>query len=313
MAGTGGRSSVGAESSTWERLRVAGGEEPGTGRDRVLAHESTITYSHYESMAFLTAAFSVLALFLISVGFTKEGTTPLVPLLIVLPLTLTVVAVEWILFKYGGYGRLAFHGAAIAHDSFRIVVPCQNTIYSIPLLVHGSGGREYVTIKGMAVPLRRGTQQGGPISLVYTPVTLGDEWMDDIKRSWDLEELEKWWLVTKLRGGFEKLVSSVRKAHESDKLVYDEESKGGGVGSLGDHINRVVELESRITGGLAHSLFIHGVPLDLRRSMRMSEKSIRSFARANWSSAPLLGFLLSVSVEADGAGCGIRLVEDQSE
>ena len=304
MAGLGGGSSVGAESSTGERLNDVSGGKSGTGRARVLTHESTITYSRYESMAFLTAAFSVLVLFLISVGFIKEGTSPLVPFLIVLPLTLTVVAVEWVLFKYGGYGRLAFHGAAIAHDSFRIVVPCQNTRYSLPFLVRGSGEREYVTIKGMAVPLQRGSQQCGPISLVYTPVTLGDEWMDDIKRSWDTEELEKWWLVTKLRGGFEKLVSSVRKAHESDKLVYDDESKGGGVGSLGDHITRGVELESRITGGLAHSLFIHGVPLDLRRSMRMSEKSIRSFARANWSSAPLLGFLLSVSVEAEGTDMG---------
>ena len=307
MVGTGGRSSVGAESSTEERLKSAGGEEPEAGRDRVLAHESTITYGHYESMAFLTAAFSVLVLFFISVGFIKEGTIPLVPLLIVLPLTLTVVAVEGVFFKYGGYGRLAFHGAAIAHDSFRIVVPCQNTIYSIPLLVHGSGGREYVTIKGMAVPLRRGSQQCGPISLVYTPVTLGDKWMDDIKRSWDLEELDKWWLVTRLRGGFEKFVSGVRKAHESDNLVYDDESERGGVGSLGDHITRGVELESRITRGLAHSLFIHGVPLGLRRSMLMSEKNIRSFARANWSSAPLLGFLLSVEVNVEGRGA--RLVE----
>lgn len=304
MAGTIGRSSVGAESSTEERLKNAGGGKSGTGRARVLTHESTITYSHYESMVFLTAAFSALLLFLISVGFIKEGTIPLVPLLIVLPLTLTVVVVEGVFFKYGGYGRLAFHGAAIAHESFRIVIPHQCTVASIPLLVHGSGGREYVTIKGMAVPLQRGIQQCGPISLVYTPVTLGDEWMDDIKRSWDLEELDKWWLVTRLRGGFEKFVSSVRKAHESDNLVYDDESKGGGVGSLGDHITRGVELESRITGGLAHSLFIHGVPLDLRRSMRMSEKSIRSFARANWSSAPLLGFLLSVSIEAEGTDMG---------
>ena len=302
MAGTNGRNSVGAESSTGERLRVAGGEEPGTGRARVLTHESTITYSRYESMAFLTAAFSVLVLFLISVGIAKEEAGPLVPLLIVLPLTLTVVAVEWVLFNYGGYGRLVFHGVAVAHNSFRIVVPCQSTRYSLPLLVRGSGEREYVTIKGMAVPLQRGTQQCGPISLVYTPVTLGDEWMDDIKRSWDLEELEKWWLVTKLRGGFEKLVSGVRKAHESDKLVYDDESERGGVGSLGDHITRGVELESRIR--TAHSLFIHGVPLGLRRSMRMSEKSIRSFARANWSSAPLLGFLISVSIDAEGTDMG---------
>lgn len=298
---------MGAESSTEERLKGAGGEEPEAGRDHVLAHESTITYGHYESMAFLTAAFSVLVLFFISVGFIKEGTSPLVPLLIVLPLTLTVVAAEGAFFKYGGYGRLAFHGAAIAYDSFRIVIPYQNTIYSIPLLVHGSGGREYVTIKGMAVPLRRGSQQCGPISLVYTPVTLGDKWMDDIKRSWDLEELDKWWLVTRLRGGFERLVSGVRKAHESDNLVYDDESERGGIGSLGDHITRGVELESRITRGLAHSLFIHGVPLGLRRSMRMSEKNIRSFARANWSSAPLLGFLLSVEVNVEGRGA--RLVE----
>ena len=302
---------MGAESSTGERLKDASGGKSGTGRARVLTHESTITYSRYESMAFLTAAFSVLVLFLISVGFIKEGTSPLVPLLIVLPLTLTVVAVEWVLFKYGGYGRLAFHGAVVAHDSFRIVIPYQCTVASIPLLVHGSGEREYVTIKGMAVPLQRGTQQCGPISLVYTPVTLGDEWMEDIKRSLDLEELDKWWLVTRLRGGFEKFVSGVRKAHESDKLVYDDESEGGGVGSLGDHVTRGVELESCIIGGLAHSLFIHGVPLGLRRSMRMSEKSIRSFARANWSSAPLLGFLLSVEVNVEG--CGARLVEDQSE
>ena len=281
-------------------MRGAGGEVLGTGRDRVLAHESTITYSHYGKVAFLTTAFSALTLFLVSVVLNASRYLPIV-LSVGLLLAFIIIAAEAVLFKYGGYGRLAFHGAVVAHDSFRIVIPYQCTVASIPFLVHGSGGREYVMIRGMVVPLRRGSQQCGPISLVYTPVTMGDEWMDDIKRSWDLEELDNWWLVNKLRGGFEKLVSGVRRAHESDRLVCDEKRGGVDHALTGECITRGVELESRITGGLAHSLFIHGVPLDLRRSMRMSEKSIRSFARANWSSAPLLGFLLSVSVEADGA------------